>query len=200
MLSKIVSACVLSSLVSFSALASVELEIPDNVNIYVVNQDNPEFDSNFLGGDKTLSLPNGVNQILFQYVPAFVDRDNATKVYSQYIVAKFDAADTTLSFDLPSYRNARQANAEIDKLKWAFKNSAGQSVPVAEDTLSIRGVTMGRDYIRDITKYNQSNGVASFNIAVSPAKNDQTMSAFKQQYLKLNEQERKAFLQWAVSQ
>ncbi len=200
MLSKIVSACVLSSLVSFSALASVELEIPDNVNIYVVNQDNPEFDSNFLGGDKTLSLPNGVNQILFQYVPSFVDRDNATKVYSQYIVAKFDAADTTLSFDLPSYRNARQANAEIDKLKWALKNSAGQSIPVAEDTLSIRGVTMGRDYIRDITKYNQSNGVASFNIAVSPAKNDRTMSAFKQQYLKLNEQERKAFLQWAVSQ
>ncbi len=200
MLSKTFGVGALLALFSHITLANVELDVPDNVNVYVVNQDTPEFDSNFLGGDKTLSLPNGVNQILFQYIPAFVDRDNATKVYSQYIVAKFDAADTKLTFDLPSYRNARQANAEIDKLKWSLQNAAGQSIPVVEDTLSIRGVTLGRDYIRDMVKYNQSNGVASFNIAVSPAKNDQTMSAFKQQYLKLNEQERKAFLQWAVSQ
>ncbi len=206
MLSRIVSVCALSSLVSFSALASVELEIPDNVNIYVVNQDNPEFDSNFLGGDKTLSLPDGVNQILFQYIPAFVDRDNATKVYSQYIVAKFDAADTTLTFDLPNYRNARQANAEIDNLKWGLKNAAGQSIPVVEDTLSIRGVTLGRDYVRDIEKYNQSEGKASLNMVTSSKtfsqspKVQQTLDTFKQQYLKLNEQERKAFLQWAVSQ
>ncbi|SDG73838.1 hypothetical protein SAMN04488136_10290 [Vibrio xiamenensis] len=206
MLSRIVSACALSALVSFSALASVELEIPDNVSVYVVNQDNPEFDSNFLGGDKTLSLSNGVNQILFQYIPAFVDRDNATKVYGQYIVAKFDAADTTLTFDLPNYRNARQANAEIDKLKWALKNSAGQSIPVVEDTLSIRGVTLGRDYIRDIEKYNQSGGKASLNMVTSSKtfsqspQVQQTLDTFKQQYLKLNEQERKAFLQWAVSQ
>ncbi len=206
MLSKTFGVGALLALFSHITLANVELDVPDNVNVYVVNQDTPEFDSNLLGGDKVLSLPNGVNQILFQYIPTFVDRDNATKVYGQYIVAKFDAADIKLTFDLPNYRNDRQANADIDKLKWALKNSTGQSIPVVEDTLSIRGVTFGRDYIRDIEKYNQTRGKASLNMAASTKtfsqspQVQQTLDTFKQQYLKLNEQERKAFLQWAVSQ
>lgn len=207
MLFRTITLCSLVAVVAAPSYAEVTLDIPDSVNVYVVNQEKPDFDSNLLGGDKSVSLPNGVNQILFQYIPEFVGRDDVAKVYSQYIIAKFDAADTTVTFELPRYKNERQANAEIDQLKWGLKSSNGQSVAVTEDTITIRGMTLGRDYVRDVTKYNQTAGVASLHMSTKLNNQPSSMTVtpvslneLQQQYLKLSEQERKAFLQWAVSQ
>ncbi|MFB9134426.1 DUF2057 family protein [Vibrio olivae] len=204
---RITACCALATLFSHISFADVTLQVPDNISVQVVNQERPELESNILGGEKTLILPNGTNQILFQFIPMFVGREDVEKVYSKHIIAKFNAKNTNLSFDLPSYKNERQANAEIDNLKWALIDEAGKKVLIEEDYINLRGVTLGRDYIRDVEKYNKTDGVAAVKTTTShfetpeiQPSNLTQMEFLQQQYLKMSQQDRKAFLQWAVSQ
>lgn len=144
------------------AMAEVKLVFPDTVDIIVANEYGVNMKSGGLfSSTKSVTLPDGVNQIVFRFTPYFEQGNDRVKVPSEPIVAKFDAYDTELAFQLPKYRDARQAEANIDTMEWALVDEGGTSIQIVEDKLIKHGFQMSRDLQREIQDYNrQGNGVA----------------------------------------
>lgn len=91
---------------AFPVAAQVDLKLNQNVDLLVVNgkeYSRPLFDRN-----ADVTLPDGTQQIAFRYVTAFRSGKNQTNFESDVIVAKFDAADTSVSFKFPEFRRLDQ--------------------------------------------------------------------------------------------
>ncbi len=144
------------------AMAEVKLVFPDTVDILVANEYGVNMESGGLfSSTKSVTLPDGVNQIVFRFTPYFEQGNDRVKVPSEPIVAKFNANDTELEFQLPKYRDARQAEANIDTMEWSLTDEAGTPVRIIEDKLIKHGFQMSRDLQREIQDYNRKGkGVA----------------------------------------
>ena len=200
---------------SAQSSAEVIVNVPEDLNLEVVNLAKPELKGNILGGVQKLTLPNGINQIVFQYTPQFVTRDNAKTVYSDFVIAKFDANDTVLSFKLPKYRSVQTAQKDITNLKWSLIDKKGNEIKVFSEKLDIDGIRLGRNYIEDATDYNKKGGIASVSMTFitvdhqgngtmvhnKPEENiTVNLSTLKKIYLQSSSQDRKAFRKWIVDQ
>ncbi len=106
-LRNISSTFAVSLMLSAGAHAAVEISVPEEINLHVVNLEKPNLQGSVFSSSRTLELPNGLNQIAFRYSYNFVNRDTAERVSSKLIVMKFEASDQTLSFTLPKYRDAK---------------------------------------------------------------------------------------------
>ncbi len=144
------------------AMAEVKLVFPDTVDILVANEYGVNMESGGLfSSTKSVTLPDGVNQIVFRFTPYFEQGNDRVKVPSEPIVAKFNANDTELEFQLPKYRDARQAEANIDTMEWSLTDEVGTPVRIIEDKLIKHGFQMSRDLQREIQDYNRKGkGVA----------------------------------------
>ncbi|WP_418642619.1 DUF2057 family protein [Vibrio chaetopteri] len=153
------------------AMADVTIKIPDNVDLLSVNAGDPTTDSSgFFSSGETATLPDGVNQIVFKYEPFFdVNRDERKVISSKAIIARFEATDAELTLNIPTYRDARQAQKNIDNLEWSLTDKNDQVVPVVEDKLIKDGMQIGRDYNREADDYNRKGGVAALTVATTAA-------------------------------
>lgn len=207
--------CCLALFGSVQSYADVVVNVPEDVNVEVVNLAKPELKGSLLGGERSLTLPNGVNQIVFQYTPQFVTRDDAKTVYSDFLITKFDANDTVISFKLPKYKSAQIAQEKIAHLKWSLIDNSGNELKTLSDKLDIDGIRLGRNYIEDATDYNKKGGIASVSmtfVTVDHQANEAGVSkkhiaelpanlpTLKKIYLQSSAQDRKAFRKWIVDQ
>lgn len=151
---------------STNALADVTISIPDTVEVLLVNEQKPQLDGGLFSSQKTVTLPDGENQILFLYKPYFTQGKDRIIVESDPIVAKFAAKESELVFDFPSYRNVREAKAEIKSADWQFKNQNGQVVSVQQEQLAKEGMQIGRNFKLEIAEYNRHDGIASLNKSI----------------------------------
>lgn len=151
---------------STNALADVTISIPDTVEVLLVNEQKPQLDGGLFSSQKTVTLPDGENQILFLYKPYFTQGKDRIIVESDPIVAKFAAKESELVFDFPSYRNVREAKAEIKSAEWQFKNQNGQVVSVQQEQLAKEGMQIGRNFKLEIAEYNRHDGIASLNKSI----------------------------------
>ncbi|CAK4075073.1 MULTISPECIES: DUF2057 family protein [Vibrio] len=151
---------------STNALADVTISIPDTVEVLLVNEQKPQLDGGLFSSQKTVTLPDGENQILFLYKPYFTQGKDRIIVESDPIVAKFAAKESELVFDFPSYRNVREAKAEIKSAEWQFKNQNGQVVAVQQEQLAKEGMQIGRNFKLEIAEYNRHDGIASLNKSI----------------------------------
>lgn len=151
---------------STNALANVTISIPDTVEVLLVNEQKPQLDGGLFSSQKTVTLPDGENQILFLYKPYFAQGKDRIIVESDPIVAKFAAKESELVFDFPSYRNVREAKAEIKSADWQFKNQNGQVVSVQQEQLAKEGMQIGRNFKLEIAEYNRHDGIASLNKSI----------------------------------
>ncbi|KIE21881.1 hypothetical protein SE23_06645 [Vibrio sinaloensis] len=151
---------------STNALADVTISIPDTVEVLLVNEQKPQLDGGLFSSQKTVTLPDGENQILFLYKPYFTQGKDRIIVESDPIVAKFTSKESELVFDFPSYRNVREAKAEIKSADWQFKNQNGQVVAVQQEQLAKEGMQIGRNFKLEIAEYNRHNGIASLNKSI----------------------------------
>ncbi|MGL4830446.1 MAG: DUF2057 family protein [Vibrio sp.] len=217
---------IVALMVSFSAssaVADVILKVPENIDLLSVNMQKPKTEGG-LFGDKTVTLKDGMNQIVFRYIPTFDDGDNVKKVYSDTIIAKFDSQNETLRFQVPTYRTIKEANEKISNLEWQLLKQDGLSIVKVEDKLLNPGVQWGRNYNQEATEYNQNGGVAAIGYLKVVVPNDVQLAATKPQtivnevsaaenaeasnnlvqlqlwYSKASKEERKAFKKWMVDQ
>ncbi|MGR5092034.1 DUF2057 family protein [Vibrio maritimus] len=149
------------------AMAEVTIALPENVDLLSVNAADPQTDSKgFFSSAETATLPDGVNQIVFKYEPYFdINRDERKVISSKAIIAKFDATDAKLTLNVPTYRDARQAEKNIDNLEWSLTDENGKEIDVIEDQLIKDGMQIGRDYNREAEDYNRKGGVAAIAAA-----------------------------------
>ncbi|HDY7718289.1 TPA: DUF2057 domain-containing protein [Vibrio vulnificus] len=161
--------CILAMSISGLATAAVTLHVPDDVTLFVANGQKAKLSGSLFASSKTIELPNGENQIVFQYEPYFSQGNDRIGVESNVIIAKFSANDTDLNFELPKYRDHRVAEQEIKQMQWQLVDEQGAAVTKSEDKLVKSGMQIGRDYAREAADYNQTGGIAAIGTAVSMA-------------------------------
>ncbi|HDY7662956.1 TPA: DUF2057 domain-containing protein [Vibrio vulnificus] len=161
--------CILAMSISSLATAAVTLHVPDDVTLFVANGQKAKLSGSLFASSKTIELPNGENQIVFQYEPYFSQGNDRIGVESNVIIAKFSANDTDLNFVLPKYRDHRVAEQEIKQMQWQLVDEQGAAVTKSEDKLVKSGMQIGRDYAREAADYNQTGGIAAIGTAVSVA-------------------------------
>lgn len=161
--------CILAMSISSLATAAVTLHVPDDVTLFVANGQKAKLSGSLFASSKTIELPNGENQIVFQYEPYFSQGNDRIGVESNVIIAKFSANDTDLNFELPKYRDHRVAEQEIKQMQWQLVDEQGEAVTKSEDKLVKSGMQIGRDYAREAADYNQTGGIAAIGTAVSVA-------------------------------
>ncbi|WP_047042093.1 DUF2057 family protein [Vibrio mexicanus] len=163
---KIKALSLLSALtLSTFAFADVTIKVPDTIEILNANGEKASLDGGFFSATKDLTLPDGENQIVFRYKPYF-DRGDDRQTYESYaVITKFNAADTELTFELPQYRNQKEAERDIKNFEWALVDQNGDAIEVKKDNLIKDGMQIGRDFPQEVREYNRAGGVAAVAIA-----------------------------------
>ncbi|MEF1256430.1 MULTISPECIES: DUF2057 family protein [unclassified Vibrio] len=164
--------------ISATAAADVTIAIPDTIDVLVVNDSKPDVSGSIFSATKTLTLPDGENQILFKYQPYFDQGKDRIILESDPIIGTFTASDTQLEFDLPKYRNEHDGAKQIRNLEWALIDTSGQAIEMKQDKLVKDGMQIGRNHQIELADYNRRGGVAAVSttavVAVTlPAKLDQ---------------------------
>lgn len=156
--------CVLTVAFSHATLADVTISVPDEVSVLAANGEKVDLDGGLLASEKTLMLPDGTNQIVFRYAPFFNQGNDRVRVESDAIITRFTASDTKLTFQLPEYRNLRDAEQNIKSLDWKLMDASGNAITVKQDKLIKPGIQLGRDYVRELEDYNRHGGVAAVTV------------------------------------
>lgn len=146
---------------SSATVAQVTLDIPDTVEVLVANGSAPKLQGGLFDAQKTLTLPDGENQILFRYKPYFQQGNERIIVESQPIVATFQATNRELSLDLPKYRNQQEAKQKLHSVKWRMLDSNQQPIELKYDQLVKEGMQIGRNYPQELADYNRTTGAAA---------------------------------------
>ncbi|MDC5805895.1 DUF2057 family protein [Vibrio europaeus] len=147
------------------AAADVTISIPDTIDVLVVNDAKPDLSGSFFSS-KTLTLPNGENQILFTYQPYFDQGKDRVILESDPIIGTFNVADQELEFDLPKYRNENEGSKKIRDLEWSLKDESGQAIEMKQDKLVKEGMQIGRNHKIELAEYNRRGGIAAVSTAV----------------------------------
>ncbi|HCZ9304484.1 TPA: DUF2057 family protein [Vibrio alginolyticus] len=218
-------AMALSIFASTNLYAATTLVVPEDVKLLAVNMEKPDLEGGLFSSEKTIELPDGTNQIVFKYQPTFEINENLKTVYSDVIVAKFDAENEKLTFELPEFKTLRQAQNNISPLDWQLLDTKGQPIALVEDVLESDGVQIGRNYPQESRNYNIAGGIASVAVSyvtvnqhqqsvsdIEPrvetsdtrstaASNDsQMVDVLKTMYQKASPAEKEAFKNWLAEQ
>ncbi|OBT30755.1 DUF2057 family protein [Vibrio splendidus] len=152
-------------------LADVTLEVPSSadalVEVLAVNEAKPDLDGGFFSSSKTITVPDGVNQIVFKYQLAFSQGNDREFVDSDTIIATFDATDTALTFDMPKFRNTNEAKKGLQNLDWKLVDENQNAISVKQDKLIKDGMQIGRKYPQEAKEYNQKGGIAALTLGAS---------------------------------
>ncbi|MEZ8611331.1 DUF2057 family protein [Vibrio sp. 10N.222.51.C8] len=152
-------------------LADVTIEVPSSadalVEVLAVNEAKPDLDGGFFSSSKTITVPDGVNQIVFKYQLAFSQGNDREFVDSDTIIATFDATDTALTFDMPKFRNTNEAKKGLQNLDWKLVDENQNAISVKQDKLIKDGMQIGRKYPQEAKEYNQKGGIAALTVGSS---------------------------------
>lgn len=158
-------------IVAPNVLADVTIEVPSSadalVEVLAVNEAKPDLDGGFFSSSKTITVPDGVNQIVFKYQLAFSQGNDREFVDSDTIIATFDAADTALTFDMPKFRNTNEAKKGLQNLDWKLVDENQNAISVKQDKLVKDGMQIGRKYPQEAKEYNQKGGIAALTLGAS---------------------------------
>ncbi|MEZ9125597.1 DUF2057 family protein [Vibrio splendidus] len=158
-------------IVAPNVLADVTIEVPSSadalVEVLAVNEAKPDLDGGFFSSSKTITVPDGVNQIVFKYQLAFSQGNDREFVDSDTIIATFDAADTALTFDMPKFRNTNEAKKGLQNLDWKLVDENQNAISVKQDKLIKDGMQIGRKYPQEAREYNQKGGIAALTVGAS---------------------------------
>lgn len=156
--------CILAMVFAASASAKVSIEVPSNVDMLVVDGAKPHETGSFLSATKTIELEDGQHQILFRYEPVFSEGQERYSTESDPIVATFTATNESLSFQLPKYRDIKDAEKNIKSMQWSLTDESGNAVSVKQDKLIKEGMQIGRNFRDEIDEYNRSGRIASVGV------------------------------------
>ena len=155
------------------ALADVKIEAPSNadglVKVLSVNEAKPDLEGGLFSSSKTITVPDGVTQIVFQYQLAFSQGKNREFVDSDIIIAIFDTTDTTVTFDMPKFRNANEARKGFQNLDWKLVDENQHTISVKQDKLTTDGMQIGRKFPQEAKEYNRTGGIAALTTGATAA-------------------------------
>ncbi|MGF1807394.1 DUF2057 family protein [Aliivibrio sifiae] len=153
------SICLLTSV---SANASIQLTIPGDVELLLVDNQEVELESSFFSTSSNLELENGEHQIAFRYNPVFKQGKDNIIVSSDIIISKFSASDKEITFKFPTYNSPEKAEAFNTDLNWQLIDQNNAVIPYAQSQLIHNGVQVGRNIQFELAQFNSTNDPAAF--------------------------------------
>ncbi|ENM5852841.1 DUF2057 family protein [Vibrio mimicus] len=171
--------CLLALCFAASASAKVTIDIPDTIDLLVVNGSSPKLSGGFFDATKKLELDDGEQQIVFRYSPYFSQGSDRIIIDSDVIIATFDAANQDFTFVMPKYRDAPQATKAIKKMEWQLVDQQGKAVEMRQDRLIKEGMQLGRNFEFETAEYNRKGGIAALtsSIATQPLTQQEASNA-----------------------
>ncbi|ENM5873352.1 DUF2057 family protein [Vibrio mimicus] len=171
--------CLLVLCFAASASAKVTIDIPDTIDLLVVNGSSPKLSGGFFDATKKLELDDGEQQIVFRYSPYFSQGSDRIIIDSDVIIATFDAANQDFTFDMPKYRDAPQATKAIKKMEWQLVDQQGKAIEMRQDRLIKEGMQLGRNFEFETAEYNRKGGIAALtsSIATQPLTQQEASNA-----------------------
>ncbi|MEF2522007.1 DUF2057 family protein [Vibrio mimicus] len=171
--------CLLALCFAASASAKVTIDIPDTIDLLVVNGSSPKLSGGFFDATKKLELDDGEQQIVFRYSPYFSQGSDRIIIDSDVIIATFDAANQDFTFDMPKYRDAPQATKAIKKMEWQLVDQQGKAIEMRQDRLIKEGMQLGRNFEFETVEYNRKGGIAALtsSIATQPLTQQEASNA-----------------------
>ncbi|WP_104399163.1 YccT family protein [Vibrio penaeicida] len=202
-------------LLSFQAQADVKVHLHRDLAPVVVDGEEVGFS---FGAKSPLVLKDGKNQIVVRVSKLVAKQGEHEKFNSEPIVVTFEAANKELTLNPAKViTRSDQVGSFGDNPKVKMLDVAGHSYPIDQGILK-RGSGLTRDYERELTKFNQKNGIKIATATAATAataattattaittssmsKNtSSTLSDLKADFGKLSSTEKKEFLMWAVGQ
>lgn len=154
------SLVLISSFLSAQVLADIQLTIPSQLKLAVVNGEKSK-------DEHTLVLKNGKNQIAFSYEDRLRSGGEDVFLTSDIILMTFKGNDQQYSINFPSFSSEKDFNHFNDKPVITLTDGNGQAVPFEQDKLLKNGIQFNRDFVAEIAAYNQTSQPASLNQAAS---------------------------------
>lgn len=166
-----------------TAFADVTLELPDNVRLLAVNEQDPSKNITdiFFATDDKLTFKNGENQIVYQIDQYFYKGDKQSERFrsSPYILT-FTASNTSLQLEVPNFRGVVQANEFNHSAKVNVQTTAGKNVAFKHDKLELKGLSISHDYHEYVKQYNRLGGPAALTVATTTIATSEANPALKQ--------------------
>jgi len=153
------SLCILSSV---SVQAAIQLTVPGDVELLLVDNQEVKLESSFFSTSSTLELENGQHQIAFRYNPVFKQGKDNIIVSSDIIVSKFSASDTNVTFKFPTYNSPEKAKAFNTELNWNLIDKNEKTIPFTQAQLIHHGVQVGRNIQFELAQFNTTSNPAAF--------------------------------------
>ncbi|UPQ90231.1 DUF2057 family protein [Vibrio sinaloensis] len=143
------------------ASAEVTITVPDTIEVFVANGAKPKLNGGFFDANKTLTLPDGENQIVFSYQPYFDQGKDRIILRSHPQIATFTTSNSQLEFNMPTYRNADQGSKQIGNLEWSLIDQQGIQIDTKQDQLKKDGLQIGRNIQLELAEYNRNGNNAA---------------------------------------
>lgn len=155
-MNKLISLLVLlGTLFSVPAWGQVLLQIPKDFDLLLVNGKKV---SNVRA---SVSLPDGMNQLVFRLVKNVGKRTDPSFEYSDVFVVKFSAGHAQLHFEYPPVRRAADIRSFDRNPKVTLVGSSGRTVAMEIDKLKKEGLQLFRDYEKEIRAFNETDSPAA---------------------------------------
>ena len=200
-----------AALVSTAAQAQIQLNADKDVQILVV--DGEEVGS--FGHTSNLTLDNGTHQLVVRVERVIHMGGNKNKYKSPVMVVTFNDNDSQVKLNAGMLIANEAISKEFDRNPSIIMSSNNPEFSYQQDVLMVKGFSIMRDYLRELDQFNRTDSPAALakdeqklqevtKLAERLANDDATpkLERLKTFYrsLDLSDEERKAFLTWAISQ
>ncbi|MEG3753994.1 DUF2057 domain-containing protein [Psychromonas arctica] len=144
----------LISILSQQAFAAINLTVPSQVTLKVVNGKQAE--------QKTsLTLKDGTNQIAFEYEGNYRQGGEVNYFTTDTLIITFQGKNQDYTISLPTLRSARQVDQFNAQPEIIITDINGEAVPFEQGKLMKSGIQFNRDLVAETVAYNQTDKPAS---------------------------------------
>ncbi len=136
------------------AKADITLNCPRDIRILAIDGKNAKV-------RKSTRLPNGTHQLAIRLVKDIGKTFDADMQYSDVMVLKFRAEDTTLNFILPRIKDIYDIKRFNKNLSVKLTDESGREIALAKDRLLFEGFQLMRNYPQELAQYNATDAPAA---------------------------------------
>lgn len=202
------------SLIAPLTFADVNIDIPRDVQILVINGEDAGYSSFGFDYKDNLQLNDGINQIVFRISKVVNESGNkSTKFKSKPLVATFESSDSQLGLEVPDLKTLQSGSDFDSNPNFEISTKSGKLEYFKQGQLRTLA-TFGSDFVQATENFNKSSEPASLAHLVStsiqsskvtaplPEKttssNEKVNTDLKSLFLNKSYQEKQEFLSWAI--
>lgn len=201
-------------LISPLSFADVNIDIPRDVQILVVNGEDAGYSSFGFDYKDNLHLSDGINQVVFRISKVVNESGNkSTKFKSKPLVATFESSNSHLELEVPDLKTLQSGSNFDSNPEFKMNTIKGELEYFKQGQLRTLA-TFGSDFVQATENFNKSSEPASLAHLVASSKNPNKVTApipeknsphpnpvntdLKSLFLNKSYQEKQEFLSWAI--